>query len=271
MDEQTSVQKIINASRSVRKMAAIALGMLALFLLIATISELRAYNYIGAGIQPTDTITVAGEGKVTAVPDTATFTFTVDETAADVATAQGKATTAGNTVIDYLKQEGIADTDIQTTDYNVNPQYEYSAQVCVNNGYCPPQKQTISGYEVTQTVSVKVTDITKAGTLLAGVGSHGVSDVSGLTFTVANQDALDAQARDKAISDAQSKAKDLAKALGVSLIRVTGFNENSSRVPMPMYAMASGAAVQDKAAVAPELPTGQNTTTSDVSVTYEIR
>ena len=108
-------------------------------------------------------------------------------------------------------------------------------------GYCPPQKQTISGYEVTQTVSVKVTDITKAGTLLAGVGTRGVSDVSGLTFTVADQDALDAQARDKAIADAQSKAKDLASALGVSLIRVTGFSENRGGVPMPMYAMASGA------------------------------
>jgi len=271
MDDQTSVQKIINASRSVRKMGALALGMLALFLLVGTVSELRAYNYIGAGIQPTDTITVTGEGKVTAIPDTATFTFSVDETAADVATAQGKATTDANTVIDYLKQQGIADTDIQTTDYNVDPQYEYNTQICANNGYCPPQKQTISGYEVSQTVSVKVTDITKAGTLLAGVGTRGVSDVSGLTFTVASQDALDAQARDKAIADAQSKAKELAGALGVSLIRVTGFSENSGGVvPMPMYAMASNAAA-GAPAVAPEIPTGQNTITSDVSVTYEIR
>ena len=252
-------------------MAALALGMLALFLLVATVSELRAYNYIGAGIQPADTITVTGEGKVTAVPDTATFTFTADETASDVATAQSKATTAANTVINYLKQQGIADIDIQTTDYNVNPQYEYSAQICVSNGYCPPTKQTISGYEVSQTVSVKVTDITKAGTLLAGVGTRGVSDVSGLTFTVADQDALDAQARDKAIADAQSKAKELASALGVSLIRVTGFSENNNRMLAPTYATASGAVSKDMAAVAPEIPTGQNTTTSDVSVTYEIR
>ena len=82
-------------------------------------------------------------------------------------------------------------------------------------------------------MSVKVTDISKAGTLLAGVGTRGVSDVSGLTFTVADQNALEAQARDKAIADAQSKAKDLAGALGVSLIRITGFNENQGVVPMP--------------------------------------
>ena len=110
-------------------MAALALGFLALFLVVATISELRSYNYIGAGIQPADTITVSGEGKVVAVPDTATFTFSVDETAADVATAQAKATTDANTVINYLTQQGIASTDIQTTDYNVNPQYEYNSQI----------------------------------------------------------------------------------------------------------------------------------------------
>jgi uncharacterized protein YggE len=268
MEEQTSVQKIINASSSVRKMAALALGMLALFLLVATISELRAYNYIGAGIAPADTITVTGEGKVFAVPDTATFTFTVDETAPDVAAAQSKATAAANTVIDYLKQQGIADADIQTTAYNVNPQYEYSAQICANNGYCPPQKQTIVGYEVSQTVSVKVRDITKAGALLSGVGTRGISDVSGLTFTVADQDALEAQARDKAIADAQSKAKDLASALGVSIIRVTGFSENQGIVPMPTY-MAAGAA--SNAPAIPQIPAGQNTITSNVSVTYEIR
>ena len=269
--EEQSVQKVINATKSVRTMAATALGMLALFLLVGTVSELRSYNYIGAGIQPSDTITVSGEGKVLAVPDTATFTFTVDEMAADVATAQGKATTAANAVTDYLKQQGIAETDIQTTDYNVNPQYQYSTQICANNGFCPPQKQTISGYEVSQTDIVKVSDITKAGTILSGVGTHGVSDVSGLTFTVADEDALDAQARDKAIADAQSKAKALASSLGVSIIRVTGFNEDQGTRPVPMYAMASGASAAPEAAVAPEISTGQNTITSDVSVTYEIR
>jgi uncharacterized protein YggE len=270
--EDQSVQKIIVATYPVRMMAATALGLLALFLLVATISELRSYNYIGAGIQATDTITVTGEGKVVAVPDTATFTFSVDETASDVATAQGKATTAANTVIDYLKSQGIPDTDIQTTDYNVNPQYDYSSQICTTNGYCPPQKQTISGYEVSETVSVKVTDTTKAGTLLSGVGTRGVSNVSGLTFTVADQNALDDQARSKAITDAQTKAKALAGELGVSLVRVTSFNENSGGYPVPMYAKASDSmALASGASVAPQIPVGQNTTTSDVSITYEIR
>jgi uncharacterized protein YggE len=270
--EEKSVQHIISATSSIRTMAAAALGLLALFLLVATVSELRSYSYIGEGIQPSNTITVTGEGKVVAVPDTATFTYTVDETAPDVASAQAAATKASNAVIAYLTGAGVASTDIQTTDYNVNPQYEYGAQVCTNNGYCPPGKQTISGYEVTQTESVKVEDISQAGTLLAGVGTRGISDVSSLTFTVADEDTLDDQARSKAITDAQTKAKALASELGVSLVRVTSFNENSGTVtPQPMYAMATNASAGDSVPVAPTIATGQNTITSDVSVTYEIR
>ena len=270
--ENQSVQQILGATTFVRKMAALALAMLAVFLLILSVSALRSYHYIGAGIQATNTISVSGEGKVFAVPDTATFSYTVSETAADVATAQAKATKAGNAIIDYLKSASIKDADIQTTDYSVNPQYEYSSTVCTNTGYCPPQKQTISGYQVSQTVTVKVRDTSKSGDILSGVGTHGVSYVSGLNFTVDDQKALEAQARDKAIADAKTQAEALAKSLGVSIVRITGFSENSGGYPVPMYAkmdMASG--VSSAGAVAPSIPVGQNTITSDVNITYEIR
>lgn len=267
--EDQSVQKIIEASHWPRMMAALALGLLALFLLVATVSELRSYKFIGAGIQPTNTITVDGTGKVTAVPDTATFTFTVDDTAADVATAQSKATAQANAVVAYLTGAGVSATDIQTTDYQISPQYEYSNTVCTGGVYCPPQKQTIIGYEVSQTDTVKVENIGNAGTLLAGVGTHGVSDVSGLTFTVSNQEDLQNQARDKAIADAQKNAQDLAKALGVHIISVVGYSDNGGPTPMPMYAMATKSS-GDSAAVAPQISTGQNTINSNVSVTYEI-
>ncbi len=271
MDEQ-GIQKVITATYYPRIAAAFALTFLALFLLVATLGEIMNLKYIGAGIQPTDTIVVNGEGKVTAKPDTATFTFTVDNTAADVATAQSKSTTQANTIISYLESAGIDESDIQTTDYSINPQYQYSDQACPAYGYCPPQKQTISGYEVSQTDTVKVTDITKAGTLLAGVGQRSVSDVSGLTFSVSNQQDLENQARDMAITDAQSNAQDLAKALGVSIVSVVGYNDNQVTPVTPMYAMASNAAAPAAEAVpTPTIPAGQNTITSDVSVTYQIR
>jgi uncharacterized protein YggE len=280
--DKDAADKIIQATHWPRVMAATALGMLALFLLVLTISAVKSYHYIGTGITPSNTIQVTGEGKVVAVPDTATFTVTVQDTAADVQTAQTKATAQGNAITDYLKSQGIADTNIQTTDYEINPQYSYSQAACpptpIASGgatadiavYCPPGKQTLTGYQVSETLTVKVTDTSKAGTILAGVGSKGASSVSGLSFTVSDQDALQAQARDKAIVQAQGKAQDLAKSLGVQLVGVVGFNESNGGVFYPMaYATASGA--KSLSAPAPEISTGQNTITDDVTVTYEIQ
>ncbi len=118
---------------------------------------------------------------------------------------------------------------------------------------------------------MKVRDTSKAGTLLAGVGSTGATQVSGLTFTFDDPTSVQTDARNKAIADAKTKAQALAQQLGVSLVRVTAFNENTGGTsPMPMVynmATASGGA----AASAPNISVGQNNVTDDVSVTYEIR
>ena len=257
--------------KRIEQFGVFALSMLGLFLLVAALAQLKGLQYIGSGVAATNTISVSGTGDVFAIPDTATFTFTVDETGADVATAQSKATTKANAVIDYLKGQGIADIDIQTSDYSINPQYQYSGVVCLPSGYCPPGKQSITGYEVSQTTTVKVRDTSKAGAILSGVGSKGASNVSGLSLTVSNENVLEAQARGKAITDARAKAEVLAKQLGVSLIRVVGYSENGGG-PI-YYAKASTGMSLDAAAPAPapQIPTGQNKITSDVNVTYEIK
>lgn len=276
MDER-NVQDIIKATHWPRVMAAAALGMLAIFLLVLTISAIKSYRYIGTGISPTETIQVEGEGEVVAVPDTATFSVTMQNTAADVQTAQTKTTNQANAVINYLVQQGVASSSIQTTDYEINPQYSYSEAACplVASGsgapaYCPPGKQTLTGYQVSETLSVKVTDTSKAGTLLSGVGSLGASSVSGLSFTVSDQDALMEQAQQKAIAEAQGKAQALAKSLGVQLVGVVGFSENNNQGVVPM-AFATNAAASAASAPAPEIAAGQNTITDDVTVTYEIQ
>ncbi|HVU75687.1 MAG TPA: SIMPL domain-containing protein [Candidatus Paceibacterota bacterium] len=260
----------------VKNLIIAALGVFIAFLAAATIAELKGLQFIGSGVTASNTISVSGEGDVFAVPDTATFTVSILETAKDVKTAQDSATTKANAVIAYLKGAGVDQKDIQTTDYSVNPQYEYSQASCPVSSsgtvvYCPPGKQTLTGYQVSQTLTVKVRDTNKAGELLAGVGSNGASQVSGLSFTIDDQDALEAQARGKAIDDAKAKADALAKQLGVRIVRVVGFSENGN-YPVPYYAktMAAGASLDSQAAV-PELPVGQNKITSNVSVTYEIQ
>lgn len=267
-------QDIARTNYRMKMAGGLALITLAIFLIAATMYVFKSMRFVGSGVSASNTISISGEGEVFAVPDTATFSVTVQERAKDVATAQTAATKKNNDIIAYLKSEGVEDKDIQTADYNVQPQYEYSNGACTS-GYCQPGKQTLVGFEVTQTLNVKVKDTDKAGNILSGVGSKGASSVSGLSFTIDDQDQLEADARDKAIADAREKAEELADSLGVSIVRIVGFSENSS---MP-YAYGRGAVMamdaanfsKAEAAPSPELPVGQNKITSNVNITYEIR
>ena len=272
--ESTQRQELhISPPEMIVKAGTAVLAMLALFLLVLTISTLKQFHYIGSGVTATNTISVDGKGDVFAVPDTATFSYSVTTMAKDVVTAQTKVNNDGNAILAYLKQQGVEDKNIQTTDYSVNPQYDYTNGVCSQGGYCPPGKQVLSGYQVSQTVTVKVKDTTKAGVLLSGIGAKGATNISGLSFTVENETALEAQARTKAIDDARTKADELAKELGVSIVRIVGFNENGGGGPI-YYAKAArmdSGMSNEAMAPSPEIATGQNKITSNVSVTYEIR
>jgi hypothetical protein len=282
--------------------------LLMLFLLAASLKELSSISHVGDSA-PVNTITVSGTGDTYAVPDVATFTFTVSDTEKTVADAQTKATTEVNAALAVVRAAGVADKDIQTEDYSINPQYEYQNAVCpqpviynssgssgsagsgsVSSGsvsgssgvmiptiapapstaiYCPPNKEVLTGYQVSESISVKLRDLSKAGSLLVSLGSAGVSNLNGPSFTVDNPDAVQAQARAKAIADAQSKARELAKELGVSIVRVTSFNDNSGGYAYPMMAMATNASA-GASAPAPQVPAGQQKVTDTVSITYEI-
>jgi uncharacterized protein YggE len=249
--------------------------VLVVFLGVKAFGEFMQLRYIGAGVMPANTITVSGYGEAVAVPDIATFTYSVVSEKSTVGAAQDDATAKANAITAYLEEAGVAERDIQTTGYSVYPQYDWIQQTCVAGQICPPGAQRLRGYEVRQTTTVKVRDTAKAGDLLTGVGSRGATEVSGLNFTFDNPDAVEAEARDKAIADAKQKADKLVKSLGVSLVRVVSFSENGGGYPIPYYArdMAYGmgggeAAVELKA---PDISTGENKVISNVSVTYEIR
>ena len=214
-----------------------------------------------------DTITFTGKGEVVVKPDIATVSFGVTAENLNVAKAQTEATTKMNNIIDLLKTKGVVEKDIKLTNYNIYPRYDYlQAQIYPYTG-----KQTLAAYVVSQTVEVKIRDISKAGEILSGVGEFGVTDVSGLTFTVDNEEVVKDQARDLAITDAKDQAKTLAKSLGVRLVKITNFSENGN---YPVYyemnkSMALGMGGAD--AAVPQVPMGENKITSNVSITYEIR
>ena len=250
----------------------VALSFLAVFLLAKSINEFKLTDSIGDNISPSNVITVSGKGEMYAVPDVATFTFTIQKDDKTVSLAQTKNTDIVNKATALLKDKGVDAKDIQTTDYSVSPKYEYSQNVCTVN-YCPPTKDPIIvGYYVSQTTTVKVRDVSKAGEILTAIGSVGANSVSGLSFIVDNQDEIQREARALAITDAKEQAQKLASDLGVRLGKLVSFNEQAN-YPYPIYAktLSMDSVGGGAPAVAPEISVGQNKIVSNVSLTYEIK
>lgn len=257
------------------KFGAVLLVMLAVFLASATIYVLRSFGHIDDGRPVQNVITVSGEGEMFAIPDIASFSFGATDSAKTVTEAQKKVTDKIAKALEMVKQAGVEEKDIKTVDYSVYPKYEYTNFPCTQFT-CPPQKQNLVGYEVSQTISVKVRNVENAGSILESLGGTEVTNISGLQFTIDDQDALEAQAREMAIEDAREQAKKLADDLNVRLGKIVNFNE-SGNYPMPMYRdaaaneMMGGMGGSLQSAPKAEIPTGQNRIVSNVSITYEIR
>lgn len=219
-----------------------------------------------------NTISVSGKGEILVKPDIALISLGVTEDDKTVVAAQDTAAKKMNSAIQILKDNGVLEKDIKTTNYNISPRYEYvRASQFDNPALYPYGKQVLAGYTISQNLEVKIRDLTKAGDILAKVGAVGLDNVSGLQFMVDNEDVIKVQARDEAITDAKTNAKKLAKALGVRLGDLVSFNENGNypiyaRMDSVMSSKAVGAS-----SVAPEIPTGENKITSNVSLVYEIR
>jgi uncharacterized protein YggE len=180
-----------------------------------------------------------------------------------------------NAILAYLKESGVEDKDIKTEYYNLVPEYDYpQVGICTQWG-CPPQGEPkLKGYQVSQSVSVKVRDTAKAGELVSGVGGKGAMNVSSLSFTIDDVEKLNAEARKLAIEDAKVKAKELAKNLDSRLIRMNGYWEEQGGYPMP-YANGMGGDMMMKAesamATPANLPIGENKITLRVNISYEIK
>lgn len=248
--------------------SAVVLILLSVFLATKIVSEIYTWNDT-TGDYATNTITVEGRAEVQAIPDVATFSFGVNETGESVEAAQTEASKKMNLAIAYLRENGVAEEDIKTANFSVNPHYEYGfCQGIV----CPPQRQEVVGYDVNQMVEVKVRDIEKAGEFLAGITAQNITNVSGLQFVIDDTDALKEEARSKAVLAARAKADKLAKDLGVKIKKVVSFYENNHGGG-PVYFESKNSAFGGdvQSSVIPDLPAGENTIVSTVSVTYEIR
>jgi uncharacterized protein YggE len=211
------------------------------------------------------TISIEGKGEVTATPDTAFVTSGVTTQGTTAREALDANTKAMAELIATLKAAGIADRDIQTSGFSVNPNYVYS-DARDANGYTLPPK--IVGYQVANTVSVRVRALDSLGSVLDRAVTVGANTINGVSFAVADPSALYNEARKLAFADARAKAQLYATAAGTELgdIRtITEAQSYSQPQPMMMRQMA------DVAAAAPvPVQAGELSFAINVQVSWEL-
>jgi len=251
------------------------LGGLTVFMALIALGSYASLNF--ETIKHLDpmpaTISVTGEGEVMAVPDIGQFTFSVRAEAEDAAAAQEQSGTAINNIIAFLRESGVEEKDIKTLNYNLYPQYRWEETICIPGAICRGGEQIQTGFEVNQSVQVKVRNTDDASAIITGVGEREATNISGLDFVIDDTDALVVEARAAAIADAKAKAEQLAKDLGVDLVKIAGYYEEDSRY-MPEPYMARNMAYDEMAESGfggADLPVGEDQTTSRVTITYEIR
>lgn len=217
------------------------------------------------------TITVSGDGKITAKPDLAYVTLSVSSTGKTVKEVTSENNTKMNKVIEELKKLTIAEKDIATTEYYLSPEYD-SQQVVYSPVTLADRKlPKIIGYSLNQSLGVKIRNLEIADQVLDIATASGANQVSGLSFQIDDTSNFKQEARAKAFQTAREKAQQMANSAGVKLGRVVTFSESFGDYPMPYanFAMNKTMMAEDSS-VAPQLQPGSQDLNVNVTVTYEI-
>jgi len=223
-----------------------------------------AFMAFRASYPPSRTITVTAEGKTAATPDLAEISFSVVSQGPNPQTLSANNTSKMNAVLQFVASQGIAASDTATTAYDLSPNYQYDNST---------QRQYVTGYTLTQTVTLKIHDLTKVASIIGGLTPLGVNQIGGVTFTFNDQNAVIAPARADAIAQAKAKATEMASEAGVGLGEVINVSENGNIPgPGPYFAESSGlggsAAV---ASVAPNIQPGSQDITDTITITYALQ
>lgn len=201
------------------------------------------------------TLTMTGQGEVRAAPDSVNLSAGVTAQGATAAAALAANTSRMQGVFAALKKLGVADKDMQTSNFSVSPLMSDGS----NN-----QAPRITGYQVHNQVRVRLDDVSKLGGALDALVTAGANQMNGVDFTITNPAPLLTQARGDAVAEAKAKAETYAKAAGVSLGPILSISENEISSPRPMYApMAMMAKAVPVAA-------GEESVTAQVSIVWEI-
>ncbi len=231
-------------------------GLLAL---TATACSQGVQAQVPEGPTGSDTgISVSGQGEVSGAPDVLTLDLGVSVLRDTVSAAAGDAADLAEALIASLTGRGVAREDIRTSNYSIYPEYDYRED-----------RQTIRGYRVTNTVSVRIRDLGNAGEVIDAAVAAGGDDVvvNSLGFDLEDNQGLVRQAREAAWEDARAKAEQLADLAGVQLGSPLSIAETFAPTPPIIYEEYAYAAEADAAT---PIEPGQLSVTVTVEVRFAI-
>ena len=208
---------------------------------------------------PPPSITMQGSGEVMVTPDMASISLGVTSFAVKAREALDANTAAMTKIFAGLKAAGIAEKDLQTSGFSINPRMSYDP-----NNAQPPK---LEGYEVSNQLTIIIRKLDTLGSVIDAAVSDGSNNVNGISFGLSDTQAATDEARRKAYADAERKARLYAEAAGLELAEVMSLSETSGFEPRPMRLQMD--AMVAKSAPVPVAP-GDLALSASVNVTWRL-
>lgn len=238
------------------------IGITTFFILLFSFTKLFGpipFSVNSVTTTKSDTFNVAGEGKITVQPDIAQVTVGIQANGSTVKSVQEQINSIINKVSEGIKQSGVDAKDIQTVNYSINPDYDYSGG-----------SQRIKGYSASTNLFIKVREIDKVNQVIDTATTSGANQVGGISFDVDDRKKWENEARIKAVDDAKRKARDAAKVAGFKLGRIINYAENFGGYPNPIPMMRALEVKETQDALTQVEP-GSTDISVVVTLSYEVQ
>lgn len=207
-----------------------------------------------------NSLSVIGYGQASATPDLALVSLGVMVTEPDVSFAVSQSNSLTEAVRLAMLGEGIADTDVQTSNFNIWTEERY-LPIPPGPGAIEPELQTL--YRVENLMKLTVRDVERVGEVIQSALDSGANQVRGVSFSLDDAAPLELLARDEAVLDAELRAQELASALGLELGRPISVSEGASgTAPFPV--------LLEKGGGGPPISGGEIYVSVQVNVEYEL-
>ncbi len=237
-----------------------AVAAICFILVLTAFSSTYAQN----GKYEKNTLSITGQGKVTANPDKASISIAVDSRSDTAEGAVKDNSEKTNKVMEVIKA-GLGEKDkISTAGYTLSPVYEYNNET---------KKSEFKGYTASNQIIVETHNLNDLGKLIDSVAQAGSNRIDSLSFDTTEKDAYRKRALELAVKDAKATAETVAGAAGVKIVKILSIRP-TSEIPMPVYrdyAIRGKAAYAEAAPPPPPIEPGELTVNASVTMVFEIQ